>query len=114
MYASGQGQPSDPAKSLTGTVWLMAVLVGVSDLIIFPALSGQTLGMMITGLRIVRADGRDASVVRIALRNTLGYLVTVLTGGLGFVLAAFTGQGRALHDYLSGTLVIFGKRRILK
>src|SRR5689334_20459743 len=41
---------TDPAKSLTGTVWLMAVLVGVSDLIIFPALSGQTLGMMITGL----------------------------------------------------------------
>jgi uncharacterized RDD family membrane protein YckC len=105
---------TDPAKSLTGTVWLIAILLGISDLIIFPALSGQTLGMMIAGLRIIGTDGRDASIGRIALRNTLGYLVTVLTCGLGFLLAAFTPRGRALHDFVGGTLVIFGKRRVLK
>jgi uncharacterized RDD family membrane protein YckC len=105
---------ADPAKSLTGTAWSIAILLGISDLIIFPALSGQTLGMMIAGLRIVRSDGRDASVGRIILRNTLGYLVTCLTGGIGFLLAAFTPRGRALHDYVGGTLVIFAKRNILK
>jgi uncharacterized RDD family membrane protein YckC len=105
---------ADPTKSSPGTAWLIAFLLGVSNLLIFPALSGQTLGMMITGLRIVRSDGRDASVGSIVLRNTFGYLLTLLTGGLGFLLAAVTPKGRALHDYVSGTLVVFGKKRILR
>jgi len=105
---------AEPGKSSTGTAWLIAVLLGISDVVIFPALSGQTLGMMIAGIRIVRSDGNDASVGRIVLRNTVGYVLTLLTGGIGFLLAAFTPRGRALHDYLGGTLVIFGKRRILK
>jgi uncharacterized RDD family membrane protein YckC len=34
--------------------------------------------------------------------------------GLGFLLAAFTPSGRALHDYIAGTIVVFGKKRALK
>lgn len=104
----------DSAKFTNDTGWLIAVLLGISDLIIFPALSGQTLGMMMCRLRLVRNDGRDASVARIILRNTVGFLITALTLGFGFILAAFTPSGRALHDYIAGTIVIFGNKRILK
>jgi uncharacterized RDD family membrane protein YckC len=105
---------SEPAKFSNNTAWLIAVLLGVSNVIIFPALSGQTLGMMMCRLRIVRTDGRDASVGRVVLRNTVGFLVTALTLGIGFILAAFTPSGRALHDYMAGTIVIFGRKRVLK
>ena len=104
----------EPAKISNNTAWLIAFLLGVSNLIIFPCLSGQTMGLMMTGLRIVRNDGREPSVGRIALRNTAGYLATALTLGLGFLIAAFTPTGRALHDYIAGTVVVFGKKRTLK
>jgi uncharacterized RDD family membrane protein YckC len=103
-----------PAKISTSTSWLIAILLGISNIIIFPALSGQTLGMMMCGLRIVRKDGSDPKIGQIILRNTLGYFLTLVTVGLGFLLAAFTPTGRALHDYISGTLVIFGRKRTLK
>ena len=104
----------DPAKISNNTAWLIAFLVGVSNLIIFPGLSGQTLGMMICGLKIIRKDGGEASIKRIALRNTLGYLATLLTLGIGLLMAVVTPSGRALHDYIAGTMVVFGKKRILK
>ena len=103
-----------PAKFSNNTAWLIAFLLGVSDLIIFPALSGQTLGMMMSRLRIVRTNGAEPSIGRVVLRNTVGFLLTALTLGLGFLLAAFTPSGRALHDYLAGTVVVFGRKRILK
>jgi uncharacterized RDD family membrane protein YckC len=104
---------TSPGKVSNNTTWLIAFLLGVSDLIIFPALSGQTLGMMICGLRIVRKNGLDASAGRVILRNTLGYILTVLTAGIGFLIAAISPRGRALHDYVSGTMVIYGRRRKL-
>ena len=32
---------------------------------------------------------------------------------VGFLIAAVTPRGRALHDYLSGTLVVFGRKKRL-
>jgi len=101
-------------KFSNNTAWLIAFLLAVSDLFIFPALSGQSLGMMMCRLRIVRTDGGDPSVARVIVRNILGLLLTFLTLGSGFLLAAFTPSGRALHDYLTGTMLIFGSKRILK
>jgi len=104
----------EPAKFSNNTAWLIAFLLGLSNIIIFPALSGQTLGMIMCRLKIVRTDGREPSIGRVILRNTVGYLLTVLTLGFGFILAAFTPSGRALHDYLAGTIVVFGSKRVLK
>lgn len=103
----------DQAKLSNNTAWLIAIILGLSDLIIFPALSGQSLGMMISGLRVVRMDGGAPSALRIILRNTAGYFLTLLTLGLGFALAVITPNGRTLHDYISGTMVIFANKRRL-
>lgn len=104
----------EPAKVSNNTAWLIAFLLGVSDVIILPSLSGQTLGMMLTGLRIVKHDGRDPGVGQVILRNTIGYLATLLSLGLGFLLGAVTPSGRMLHDYVAGTNVIYAKKRALK
>jgi uncharacterized RDD family membrane protein YckC len=101
-------------SELNNTGWLIAILIGISNLVIFPLFSGQSVGKMLTGLRVITIDGRAASFGTILFRHTFGYLLTLLTGGLGFLLSVLNKRGRALHDYLAGTVVIYGKKKILK
>lgn len=86
--------------------WLLAFLIGLADLILLPVLIGQSVGKLVTGLRIVASDGTAASVKRLLLRQTIGYFLTLVTFGLGFLLSAFGSGGRSLHDLLFGTIVI--------
>ena len=97
--------------NLNDTGWLIAAIIAGSNFILLPMLSGQSVGKMFTGLRIVRTDGRDASAMKILLRNLVGYFLTAVTLGLGFLLSAFGGSGRALHDYLAGTVVVYAERK---
>lgn len=107
---------NDGAKLLNEGVssasWLVAVLVGFTNIVFLPMFSGQSVGKIVTGLRIVRIDGTAPTIGAIAFRQTAGYLLTLASGGLGFVLSVFSSKGRALHDYISGTLVIYADRRI--
>ena len=93
--------------------WLLTTLVGLSNFIFLPMLTSQTVGKMLTGLRITASDGTPASAVAILFRNVVGYLVTLLTLGIGLLIAGIVPSGRALHDYLSGTMVVYAKRRRL-
>jgi uncharacterized RDD family membrane protein YckC len=74
--------------------------------VLIAAFSGRTLGKWIAGLRIERRDGEPLSIGRSLLRHLVGYPVTLATLGLGFLLAAFNSRGRALHDWLAGTVVV--------
>jgi uncharacterized RDD family membrane protein YckC len=99
-------------EGVSGASWLIAILVGITNLIFLPMFSGQTIGKIVTGLRIVRIDGSAPTIGSIALRQTAGYLLTLLTAGIGFFISFFGSKGRALHDYLSGTIVIYADRRV--
>jgi uncharacterized RDD family membrane protein YckC len=91
-------------------VWTIAISVFVANFLILPLLTGRSLGKFLTGLTIVNTDGTKIGVIRLLMRNTVGYLITVGTGGLGFVVAAFSRSGRSLHDILTGTVVIRGRK----
>jgi uncharacterized RDD family membrane protein YckC len=93
--------------------WLAAIIIAVADNILLPAVAGQSLGKMFAGIRIVDRDGSPASVRRIIVRQTLGYLTTVITFGFGFFLAAFSRSGRSLHDLIAGTVVIRGRKEVV-
>lgn len=101
-------------SEISNAGWLITILLGLTNFIIFPMFSGQTIGKMFTGLRIVRNDGKAVSFAGIFLRNVIGYLLSVLTFGLGFLLALFNIKGRALHDFLAGTVVVYGQKRVAK
>ncbi|MFN6964834.1 MAG: RDD family protein [Pyrinomonadaceae bacterium] len=106
------GGPNVQDSLISGsTAWLLGILLGLCNSVLLPALNGQSVGKMVTGLRIVRTDGRNASMTTVALRNTLGYLATAATLGIGFVVAAVLRSGRSLHDVLFGTVVVSGVRR---
>ncbi|HEY0323949.1 MAG TPA: RDD family protein [Pyrinomonadaceae bacterium] len=76
------------------------------NFVLLTAWRGQTIGKWATGLRIEQMDGRDLSVVRSLLRHLIGYPLSFLTLGLGFLVAIFNAQGRALHDLVAGTVVV--------
>ena len=98
-------------NNISNTSWLIMILFAVTNFVIFPLFSGQSIGKMLTGLRVVNANGHSPTLGKLFLRHFVGYFVTFLTLGLGFLPAVLNKSGRALHDYLSGTIVIYGRKR---
>ena len=68
---------------------------------------GQTMGKMITGIRVTGDDGRGVDITGAVVR-ALGSLFTMCTLGLLFIPVLFSAERRALHDRLAGTRVVVG------
>jgi uncharacterized RDD family membrane protein YckC len=100
----GDGRRGDTLLLTTG--YAAALAVAVLNFVLIAGLSGRTLGKWVAGLRIERRDGVPLSFGRALLRHLVGYPLTLLTLGVGFLLAAFGAEGRALHDFLAGTVVV--------
>ncbi|MCD6527437.1 MAG: RDD family protein [Desulfuromonas sp.] len=66
---------------------------------------GQTVGKGLMGLRVVSVDGSELSLSQVLLRTTGGVL-SLLSVGLGFVLAVRDVQQRGWSDRLASTRVI--------
>lgn len=81
------------------------LLLDTGYLTVLTAVGGQTFGKMALGIAVTTEDGA-AVPFPAALARTLGYLVSLLPLGLGFVWAAVDGGRRALHDRLAGTRVV--------
>lgn len=97
-------------NEFTNVGWLLMTLLILTNLIIFPLFSGQSIGKMLTGLRIVNQDGTVPTFKQLLFRHLIGYPLTVITVGLGFLFSLLNQKGRALHDFLAGTVVIYGKQ----
>jgi uncharacterized RDD family membrane protein YckC len=65
---------------------------------------GQTLGKMAFRVRVVSRDGGPLSFGQAVLRH-LACWVSAAILGIGYLLAAFRGDKRALHDLIAGTRV---------
>ncbi len=85
---------------------ILALVAAVLDFGILAGATGQTVGKWATGLRIERIDGRALGIGRALLRHFVGYPISLLPLGLGFLLAVLSVRGRALHDRIAGTIVV--------
>ena len=85
----------------------------IRQVLLLPLLFGKTVGKMLTGLTILNMDGTAVSLVGIIRRNILGYLLTTITLGLGFLISAVNSSGRSLHDFVGGTIVVRGQKKQL-
>jgi uncharacterized RDD family membrane protein YckC len=65
---------------------------------------GQTLGKIAFHVRVVSQDGAPLSFGQAALRH-LGSWVSAVLLGIGYLVAAFRADKRALHDLIAGTRV---------
>jgi uncharacterized RDD family membrane protein YckC len=102
-----QGGGARSAGNLTETIGIiLAIVLAVLNLGVLPGLTGLTAGKWAAGLRILRADGREIGIGRAFLRHFVGYPVSFITLGIGFLVAALSQRGRGLHDVIAGTIVV--------
>jgi uncharacterized RDD family membrane protein YckC len=71
--------------------------------VLFFTIAGQTPGMAVVGLRLLRADGREVGV-RQAVKRVATFHLTL---GLGSLLIPVSERRRALHDIVAGTVVVY-------
>jgi uncharacterized RDD family membrane protein YckC len=66
---------------------------------------GQTVGMILTRLRVMRPDGTLLTPGRATLRY-FALLVALAAAGIGVLMVAFDRRKRGLHDRLTDTVVV--------
>ena len=92
---------SDTIQTVLGS----AVYVVLAYFALSTWLLRATFGQLVTGLRVVQTDYRRATFGQCVGRSVLSLLV-IMTYGAGF-LSALRGPGyQAVHDVLSGTIVV--------
>src|SRR5437762_10555062 len=85
---------------------VLTFIVALADLGVLAGITGRSIGKWTTGLRIERIGGGAPGIVRALLRHFVGYPLSLLPLGLGFLIATVSPTGRALHDFISGTVVV--------
>lgn len=77
--------------------------------ILFYSSTGQTVGMYVMGIRVVRLDGKHMSLVGSIVR-WLGLFLSMLPLGLGFLWVLIDDRRQGWHDKLAHTCVIYAWR----
>ena len=103
LMGGGARMPGGTAEKV-GIV--ITLIVAVLDLVVLAGLTGRTVGKWTTGLRLESTDGHVPGIGRAALRHLVGYPLSLLPFGLGFLIVAVSPTGRALHDLIAGTIVV--------
>jgi uncharacterized RDD family membrane protein YckC len=99
------------ARPLTLEAILTSALGGLGlttllNQLLLAALRGQTLGKMLLAIKIVRLDGTRPGFWQVVRRHLVGYPVSTLPLGLGFLWAGWDADRMAWHDKLSLTTVV--------
>lgn len=68
--------------------------------------NGQSIGMKLLNMKVVSQDGEALSFVRAGLRGSVGYWISSIVFGLGFIWAAFDEKKEAWHDKIFNTWVV--------
>lgn len=67
---------------------------------------GQTLGKKWLGIKVIRIDGKPLTYWGVFLREVIGKIISTLILGIGYFMAAFRKDKRALHDLAAKTIVV--------
>jgi uncharacterized RDD family membrane protein YckC len=104
LAMTGLGRDEIGTLPLAPLVLFFVILDG-GYLVAFIAASGQTIGKMLTHIRVIRDDGQRVDIAGAVLR-AVGCGLSLLTAGLGYLPAFLTTDGRALQDRISRTRVV--------
>jgi uncharacterized RDD family membrane protein YckC len=110
----GLGHMADPARAMAvgfGAMGLYLVLsfgLQIAYEVFFVSTRGGTPGKLVLGLKIIRADGSSLNAGQ-ALGRYLGYMLSGFTFMIGFIIAGFDPEKRALHDRICDTRVIYSR-----
>ena len=94
-----------PMLGLIGLAWLISIAIGCSYEALFVSRFGATPGKMVCSLKVVRPDGGPISLGR-GVARYFGKMLSYMAFMIGFIIAGFDEQKRAMHDYICDTRVI--------
>lgn len=92
---------------LAGAAFMLFVSMAINGAYeaYFLSTRGATPGKMALGLKVVRADGGPITV-GLAIGRYFASILSALTLCVGYIIAAFDSQKRALHDHICATRVV--------
>jgi len=89
------------------SIILLTILVPALYEIYFVSTRAATPGKLALGLKIIRADGAPITT-GLAVGRFFAYLLTSLIPlAIGFIIAGFDREKRAVHDHICGTRVVY-------
>lgn len=96
------------AKGLLGLIYYLIFLSTITwwlYLSITTFKLGATLGKLITGLKVVNQKGKKLSFKLALFRYPVGYTISSLIFGLGFIWIIFNHKNHSWHDLFTNTYV---------
>ena len=85
---------------------LLSYAIAIGYEAVFLRYQGATLGKMALGLKVVRSDGGPLGW-GISVGRYFMYIVSGIILLIGYIMAGFDDEKRALHDRVCGTRVIY-------
>ncbi len=82
-------------------------ILGIVYYVVLTVYGGQTLGKMIVGIQVIRVDLQPNQWGHIIIREFPGKIISGLILLIGYLMASFDSQKRALHDRMASTVVIY-------
>ncbi len=89
-------------------ITLMSVVATACYEIFMIGTRGATIGKMIFGLKVIRADGGPVSL-GLSTGRYFAQWISAITFGIGYIMAGFDDQKRALHDRICETRVVHSR-----
>ena len=102
-------------RSVVGSNTDLSIIVGLTlllfvlNFVVLAGTGGQTAGMRILGIYIVRVDGRPFTMKDAALRHLIGYPLSMVSFFLGFLWMLWDPRQQGWHDKLARTIVVISK-----
>jgi len=98
------GVAMDDSSIFELTILVFTVAFAGLYVTLLHATTGQTIGKLLVGVRVVLVDGERVPIGA-ALLRFLAYFVSAATLGCGYLMAGLRRDKRALHDLIAGTRV---------
>ncbi|HVF46357.1 MAG TPA: RDD family protein, partial [Pyrinomonadaceae bacterium] len=102
--------------AFTGSDWFsmagLAAFAGATSIFLFLYMTiclgffGKTMGMRLFSLELVDAVENEYPTLRQAAANSALFLLTLPFAGAGFLTLFYNEEKRAVHDLLSGTILV--------
>ena len=87
----------------------LTLLLFVANFVALAGSNGQSAGMRILGIYIVRVDGRPFTLKDAVMRHLVGYPLSMLAFFLGFLWILWDPRQQGWHDKIARTIVVMSK-----
>ena len=100
--ATAMGPGTEGGGSPSPAAFLFTLLFTAAYTTVLHAVTGQTIGKSLVGVRVLGTDGAPLTLGAAFLRY-LAYFISLIPLGFGYLVAALRRDKRALHDLIAGS-----------